>query len=121
VQPEPTNAGVVSPPTGWFNASGTLNLTASPGFGWVFVGWNGSGTGSYTGPNATASVVVGGPLSERAEFAPGPFYTQWPFLAGIFGTLVILVVVVLYRRRAHERGHPYFPPALPPPPPPPPA
>ncbi len=120
VQVEPAGAGAVFPPTGWFNASGTLNLTASPGFGWVFVGWNGSGLGSYTGPNATASVTLGGPLVERAEFAPGPFYTQWPFLVGVLGALIALVLLGLYRRRGQERTPPYLPPGPPLPPPPPP-
>lgn len=45
--------------------------TASSNSGWEFEGWNGSGEGSYSGMNDTASIVVNAPLVETATFYPG--------------------------------------------------
>jgi hypothetical protein len=54
--------------SGWLNQGDTLVLSASPSQGWLFEGWNGSGSGSYTGTNRYEGIQVQGPLKETATF-----------------------------------------------------
>ncbi|MCI4337381.1 MAG: hypothetical protein L3K17_09410, partial [Thermoplasmata archaeon] len=58
-------------------SSGELGVVVDPGY--IFLGWNGTGVGSYTGPAANTGVVLGAPISEVAAFgvpikAPIPRY-----------------------------------------------
>lgn len=58
----------------------SANLVATPSTGFRFLGWNGSGAGSYTGTTASKSITPGGPVTEVAAFAaipptPAPKYT----------------------------------------------
>ncbi|SPE60417.1 conserved exported hypothetical protein [Verrucomicrobia bacterium] len=66
-----TNGGAINPPSGYYNAGSNVTLTASPALGDTFLGWTGSGPGSFTGTNNPATVTMSGPLSETASFA-GP-------------------------------------------------
>ena len=72
-----TNLGSVSPVSGWQNAGLTYThfLTATaPAVAdptverYVFDGWTGSGTGSYSGPDNPGSVTMNGPISETASW-----------------------------------------------------
>ncbi len=56
----------------WVAAGTPLAATAAPANGWGWVGWAGTGNGSYTGPNLTANLTVEGPILEVANFAPLP-------------------------------------------------
>jgi len=67
----PSAGGFVSPNSSWAAAGSAVQLNERPGVGWKFEGWTGSGSGSYSGPVATASVVISGPVSENATFYPG--------------------------------------------------
>ena len=62
--------GSVSPPSGYYNASQTVTLSAVPNSGYVFSAWAGAGSGSYSGTNAGGSVTMNGPITETATFAP---------------------------------------------------
>ena len=62
--------GSVSPPSGYYNASQTVTLSAVPNSGYVFTAWAGTGSGSYSGTNAAGSVTMNGPTTETATFAP---------------------------------------------------
>jgi hypothetical protein len=68
-----TNLGSVSPVSGWRNAGSTPTITATPPTAganerYVFNGWTGSGTGSYSGPDISTSVTMNGPISETASW-----------------------------------------------------
>jgi hypothetical protein len=52
-------------------AGTTVQFSASPNSGWVFAGWTGSGTGSYSGTSNPVSVTVNYPISETANFNAG--------------------------------------------------
>jgi hypothetical protein len=67
----PTIGGTVGPPVTWWNNNESLNLTATPAFGYAFVGWSGWGPGNYSGPNRTATLAPGGPVAEKARFVVG--------------------------------------------------
>jgi hypothetical protein len=71
VELNPATGGSVLVGSGWFGAGATFQTTASANPGWQFEGWNGSGEGSYSGVDNTASTVVGAPLVETATFYPG--------------------------------------------------
>jgi Divergent InlB B-repeat domain len=62
--------GTVSPGSGWFASGTVLYLVATTNSTYAFSGWTGTGAGNYSGSNATASLIVSGPLTEVANFAP---------------------------------------------------
>lgn len=67
------NAGVggtVSPASNWFNAGQSVQIGATPGSS-AFIGWSGTGAGSFTGATANASVAMNGPVTETASFGSG--------------------------------------------------
>jgi hypothetical protein len=54
---------------GFEGAGRSLSLDATPAAGYGFVGWTGTGSGAYSGSNASASIVVDSPITEVASFA----------------------------------------------------
>ena len=60
--------GTVSPSSGWRNSGAAISITATPGTGYIFSNWAGSGTGSYTGLANPSSITMGGPITETATF-----------------------------------------------------
>jgi sugar lactone lactonase YvrE len=68
VTASPTGGGSVSPPGDWFSAGSSVSMSATPGAGYQFAGWAGSGAGSYTGPNNPASITMNSPVVEAAGF-----------------------------------------------------
>ncbi len=71
-----TNFGSVVPVSGWYDAGSTVTLSAtapSTGSGeqYVWNGWTGVGTGSYTGtdnPATGSEVTMNGPVTEAASW-----------------------------------------------------
>ena len=56
---------------GWTNTTQPVTISAaSPPVGWQFVGWQGTGSGNYTGSALTATVTPTGPVTETATYAP---------------------------------------------------
>jgi len=60
---------------GWYDAGSGASFSISPttvsggtGTQYVFTGWVGSGTGSYTGPDASRSVTMNNPITENAQW-----------------------------------------------------
>jgi hypothetical protein len=59
----------VSPYSNWFIKDTTITISAGVQSGDAyFAQWVGAGTGSYTGPNNPASIVMNGPMTETATF-----------------------------------------------------
>jgi hypothetical protein len=70
-----TNFGTVSPASGWYDSGTVLTIqaTAPPtgaGEQYVWNGWTGTGTGSFTGMDnpATNEVTMNGPITEAASW-----------------------------------------------------
>jgi hypothetical protein len=70
-----TNFGDTSPSVGdhWYTAGTPVTIqatapTAGAGEQYVWNGWTGSGSGSYTGTDNTASVTMNGPITETASW-----------------------------------------------------
>ncbi|MGB7926264.1 MAG: proprotein convertase P-domain-containing protein [Pyrinomonadaceae bacterium] len=60
--------GIVSPGSGWYGVGTGVAISATPNAGFSFNSWTGSGSGSFTGANNPASVMMNGPISETAAF-----------------------------------------------------
>jgi List-Bact-rpt repeat protein len=60
--------GTTTPASGWFPAGKTVALQAIPTGTEQFSKWVGSGSGSYSGLNASDQITVNGPIEEVAEF-----------------------------------------------------
>jgi hypothetical protein len=65
--------GATSPPDAWYDEGTAVSISADPDPGQYLEGWAGSGTGSYTGADNPAGVVVNGPVTQSAKFAPISF------------------------------------------------
>ncbi len=65
----PSNGGTVLPKSGWFNASSTIKIYAVPKSNFEFLFWSGTGNGSYSGILNQTSIVMNGPITEKANFA----------------------------------------------------
>ncbi|HHS51042.1 MAG TPA: hypothetical protein ENN07_08005 [candidate division Zixibacteria bacterium] len=59
---------------GWYPAGATANFgvptigSEAGGIRYIFDGWEGTGVGSYTGPDSSADVVMNNPITERATW-----------------------------------------------------
>ena len=68
-----TNLGTVSPASGGYDVGSTVPITATPptataGERFVFLGWTGTGVGSYTGTNNPANITMNGNIAETANW-----------------------------------------------------
>jgi hypothetical protein len=107
--------GTVTPGSGYYPANTILYVAATANTTYTFAGWSGTGTGSYSGSNATASVLVTGPLTEVASFTQnslGPAAASvwsspetWIGL-GAVGLIAGLVVGVLFARAGTSSAAP---------------
>ncbi len=66
-----TGGGSVSPGSRWYDAASILSLIATPSPNWSLGTWVGTGSGSYSGTNASLAFEVEGPVNETAVFYPG--------------------------------------------------
>src|SRR3989442_7595921 len=60
----------MSPATGWYDVGSSLTPTVSPAAGWAVGTWEGSGPGAYSGPEASPTILIVGPISEIAILYP---------------------------------------------------
>lgn len=104
-------------PAGWYQSGAQLSLSATPGSGYVFLGWAGTGTSAYSGAGENQSIVVKSPVTEVASFglAPPPAKivsqtsvwqssTAWIGLAAIGLVVGALVGLLVGRRRSGGNG-----------------
>jgi PGF-pre-PGF domain-containing protein len=92
-----TNVGTTSPSVGvyWENAGTVVNISATPpgagaGENYVWNGWTGTGTGSYTGTSnpATNAVTMNGPITETASWTKTAYgvYQYYLTVTSLYGT-----------------------------------
>ena len=64
--------GTISPLSGWFANGEVVPILATPTGDNTFAGWTGTGGGSYSGFDASASITMNGPITQFATFSdPG--------------------------------------------------
>jgi len=68
IKASPSEGGSVSPGSGWYDEGETITISATSNPGYRFGGWQGSGSGSYTGGDNPATIKMNGPVTETAVF-----------------------------------------------------
>jgi len=61
----------MSPGSGWYDVGASLTPSVNPAAGWAVGTWQGTGPGAYSGPQASPTILVVGPISEIAILYPG--------------------------------------------------
>jgi N-acetylneuraminic acid mutarotase len=64
--------GSVTPNSGWKTTGSSVTISAKPSTGYSFTNWTGAGTGSFSGTDNPASVIMNSPITETATFSTGP-------------------------------------------------
>ena len=64
--------GTVTAVNGFHNQGEVVQIDATPNAGFLFSGWTGTGSGSFTGSTKQVSVTMNGPITEVASFTPAP-------------------------------------------------
>ncbi|MCI4346502.1 MAG: hypothetical protein L3K07_07110 [Thermoplasmata archaeon] len=112
VSVSPSGGGVAGPSSGWYTVGSTILLIEEAANGYSFTGWQGTGSGSFTGSDQGISLTVDGPISEVATFEAGATSSLWHStipvwfaavlvaLAAVAGMLVALLVLGRRRRGA---------------------
>ena len=80
--------------TQWVAPGTTIDLTAAANASSLFLSWNGTGSGNYTGTSATSSVTVNGPLTEQVVFGPQPVVQKSSAPSASAGLLTALGLLV---------------------------
>jgi len=80
----PPGAGTASG-GGTYIAGSTARILAAPNLGYLFSGWNGTGTGAYTGTNNPATLTMKGSVTEVASYVPVPPTAKWGSMGGVPG------------------------------------
>ena len=70
--------GTVKPASGWKNAGQSYSISATPNTGYKFMSWTGTGTGSFTGTIASATIMMNSPITETANFGVKITITSTP-------------------------------------------
>src|SRR3989454_198713 len=66
----PTESSI-SPASGWYDVGASITPSVRPAAGWALGAWMGTGSGAYSGPQVSPTILVGGPISEVAILYPG--------------------------------------------------
>jgi hypothetical protein len=101
MEADPSDAGSVSPLSGWYEEGSLVEISASPNPGYEFVGWRGSGLGSYTGKDNPVSITMVAPIVETALFekvSPSIDKLVWNNMPFIIFLVVMLMIVVLWKK-----------------------
>src|SRR2546426_721155 len=61
----------ISPASGWYDVGASITPSVSPAAGWAVGTWMGTGTGAYSGPEVSPTILVAGSISEIAILYPG--------------------------------------------------
>jgi parallel beta-helix repeat protein len=100
----PSEGGYASPASGWRSIGSTVEIEAAAYSGYSFVFWSGSGSGSYTGLNSSASVTMNGPITQVANYEatqisefPSVAYLEVLILA-VTGTAAVFLAPIRRQR-----------------------
>jgi hypothetical protein len=111
-----TGSGTATPASGWRQAGTTVTFSATPSGSDIFLGWSGTGAGSYNGTDPEWNLKLTGPVTELAAFGPpapaaskttssSPSVWESPYLwaaLAVVGLVVGLAIGVVIVRRRRE-------------------
>jgi hypothetical protein len=114
IQLNPNNAGSTTPAPGtyWYDDGTVLLITATPNAGYLFDGWVGSGSGSYSGASNPALINMTGSIVQTANFVTAtqpstgrpPAYSELlPIGIAIICIAVAVILVAKLRRRSSKQ------------------
>jgi uncharacterized repeat protein (TIGR02543 family) len=69
-----TDSGTLTPVSGWYDAGASVQISASApsdvvdGERYVWLGWTGTGSGSYSGTDNPATITMNSPITETASW-----------------------------------------------------
>ena len=76
----PALAGTVSPASGWYNSTSKVTITETSNNSSttkaLFLNWTCSGTGCYSGTNATATITMDSPITETANYQTLYYFSE---------------------------------------------
>ncbi len=76
----PALAGIVSPASGWYNSTSKVTITETSNNSSTtreqFINWTCSGTGCYSGTNATATITMDSPITETANYQTLYYFSE---------------------------------------------
>ena len=90
-----SGGGRTSPPIGdhWYSPGTKVNIKATSNSGYRFSGWEGSGSGSYTGTSRSPTITINEPITETAYFTKTAKVTfSINSLSGVSASTYILTV-----------------------------
>jgi WD40 repeat protein/tRNA A-37 threonylcarbamoyl transferase component Bud32/DNA-directed RNA polymerase subunit RPC12/RpoP len=88
------SSGSITPDSGWQNAGLSLQIAATANQSYIFRNWLGSGSGSYTGTNNPATLVMNSPITETANFTVLPVAVPG-VSSGAVGSIALATVAVI--------------------------
>ncbi len=80
------SGGTVTPASGWRDSNQIVLIKALPNQGYIFKGWTGTGTGSYSGLLDSVYISMNSPITQTASFAPDTMIITAS--AGVNGTII---------------------------------
>jgi hypothetical protein len=101
MEADPSDAGSVSPLSGWYEEGSLVEISASPNPGYEFMGWRGSGLGSYTGKDNPVSITVVATIVETALFEKSSSNIDelvWSNALFIIVLVIMLAIVILWKK-----------------------
>ncbi len=103
----PSGKGSAGPSPGWYVSGTSVTLEAVAVAGYSFSTWQGTGTGSYSGAQDPATVTMGGPVQETAQFVPsgqngGPT-SSW--IAGVVDPVLAVLTLDNHTVTLDASGH----------------
>ena len=75
----PSNGGTLTPSSQWVDSGNQITINAVANTGYIFLGFTGTGAGSYTGTASSAPITLNNPITETANFKqeyPVTIYTN---------------------------------------------
>ncbi|MCL5440695.1 MAG: hypothetical protein M1448_02330 [Candidatus Marsarchaeota archaeon] len=76
----PALAGIVSPASGWYNSTSKVTITETSNNSSTtreqFINWTCTGTGCYSGTNATATITMDSPITETANYQTLYYFSE---------------------------------------------
>lgn len=100
----PEGGGSIFTTSGWYDTGSSIEITATPNPGYRFIGFEGTGEGSYTGSERGFTIQLTGLMDETAVFKRFPPIQGYWFIAILLGLPLVGYLVHRVLRRRWSEG-----------------